>query len=237
MARRPVDTQALLAALPLFKALAPSTLARLASAATRRSLARGERVFSKGDPAIAMYLVVHGEVRLLVRRPAQGERLVGVVGPGQSFGEPVMFLERAAVVDAEAAGDALVLQLPREAVFCEIDRDPRFARRIIASLAQRAQSLVQELERQALGQGRARLVHYLVHRAGEGPGPRVFILPATKAAVAAQLRLTPEHFSRLLHDMVAAGLLEVHGRHITVPDVRRLRASAGKLPRTPPSAA
>lgn len=51
-------------------------------------------------------------------------------------------------------------------------------------------------------------------------------LPATKAEIATQLNLTPEHFSRILHDLAAAGLLSVAGRTITVPSVRRLEAAA-----------
>lgn len=226
MARREIAPLAFLAALPLFDALDKATLARLAEATTRRRLLRGERVFDMGDPVVAMYVVVHGEIRFIARSPARGERLTGVAGPGSSFGEPLMFLERPAVVSAEAASDALVLRLPKEAVFAEIERSPLFARRIIASLSQRVESLVHELDRQALGSGRARLVDYLVRRAGDEPGPRHFTLPATKAAIASQLKLTPEHFSRLLHDLAAAGLLRVQGRRIGVDDVRRLAASA-----------
>ncbi len=225
MARPEIAPQAFLAALPLFKALDEATLARLAAATTRRALARGERLFSKGDVAKGMYVVVHGEIKLVARSPVRGERLTGVVGPGRSFGEPVMFLERPAVVDAEAAGDALVLYLPKEAVFAEIERNPRFARRIIASLSQRIESLVHELDRQSLGSGRARLIDYLVRRAGNHPGPRLVTLPATKAAIASQLNLTPEHFSRLLHELATAGLLQVEGRRIIVPDVERLAGS------------
>lgn len=225
MARRPIAPQAFLAALPLFKSLDEATLARLAASTEPRRLTRGERLFSKGDAANAMYMVVHGEIRLIARTPVRGERLTGVVGPGRSFGEPMMFLERPAVVDAEAAGDALVLQLPKQAVFAEIERSPRLARRIMASLSQRIESLVRELDRQALGSGRARLVDYLVRRAGKQAGPQRFTLPATKAAIASQLNLTPEHFSRLLHELVAAGLLQVQGRHMTVPDVQRLADS------------
>lgn len=225
MARREIAPQAFLAALAMFKALDDATLARLAAATTLRRLARGERLFSKGDAATHMYVVVHGEIRLIARSPARGERLTGVVGAGRSFGEPVMFLERPAMVDAEAATDALVLQLAKEAVFAEIERSPRFARRVIASLSQRSESLVQEIERQALGGGRERLVDYLVRRAGSAPGPRQFTLPATKAAIASQLSLTPEHFSRLLRDLAAAGLLQMQGRRISVPDVQRLAAS------------
>jgi CRP-like cAMP-binding protein len=79
-----------------------------------------------------MYVVVYGEVKLIATTPTRGPRLSGIVGPGRSFGEPVMFLERPTVVDAQAASDALLLHLPKEAVFEEIERNPKFARRMIA---------------------------------------------------------------------------------------------------------
>ena len=95
----------------------------------------------------------------------------------------------------------------------------------LADNSQRIESLVHELEHQALSSGRARLIDYLVRRAGHHPGPRLVMLPATKAAVASQLNLSPEHFSRLLHELAAAGLLQVEGRRITVHDVERLAGS------------
>ena len=224
MARRPIEPRALLAALPLFAAMEPAALARLSAATTRRPLVRGERLFSIGEPADHMFVVVHGAIKLMARTPAGGARLTGVAGAGRSFGEPVMFLERPAVVDAEAIDDALVLQIPKEAIFAEIERSPRFARRIIASLSQRIESLVTALDRQALGGGRARLIDYIVRHASKGPDPQAVMLPASKAAVAAQLNLTPEHFSRLLRELAAAQLVQVQGRRILVPDARRLAA-------------
>ena len=226
MARREIAAQAFLAALPLFKALDTATLARLAAVTTRRTLKRGERLFSKGDVPSGMYVVVYGEIKLVASSPVRGERLTGIVGPGNSFGEPVMFLERPALVHAEAAGDALVLHLPRQAVFAEIERDPRFARRMIAGLSRRIESLVHELERQALGSGRARLVEYLLRDVPRGPAPALVTLPAAKVAIASHLSLTPEHFSRILRELTDAGLLQVKGRHITVTDPRRLAALA-----------
>jgi hypothetical protein len=59
----------------------------------------------------------------------------------------MMFLERSALVEAQAANDALVLHLPKEAVFAEIERNPKFARKVIAGLSQRIEGLVRELER------------------------------------------------------------------------------------------
>jgi CRP/FNR family transcriptional regulator, dissimilatory nitrate respiration regulator len=35
--------------------------------------------------------------------------------------------------------------------------------------------------------------------------------------------VTPEHFSRILHDLVEAGLIGVDGRDVRILDVARLR--------------
>jgi len=222
MARREIAPEVFLAGVPLFKALDAATLARLAMATTRRSLKRGETLFRKGDPATGMYLVVYGEIKLIATTPARGPRLSGIVGPGQSFGEPVMFLERPAPVEAQAASDALLLHLPKEAVFELIERNPKFARRMIAGLSQRVERLVRELDLLALGSGRERFVAYLLRHCRDRTAPFVVTLPAPKAEIASQLNLTPEHFSRILHELQQAGLLEVHGRKITVPRPDRL---------------
>jgi CRP-like cAMP-binding protein len=168
-----------------------------------------------------MYVVVYGEIKLMTTTPARGSRLTGIVGPGQSFGEPVMFLERPTVVDAQAASDALLLHLPKAAVFDEIERNPKFARRMIAGLSQRVESLVRELDRQALG-GSERFVAYLLRHCRDHTAPFVLTLPAAKSEIASQLNLTPEHFSRILHELQQAGLLQVDGRKITVPRPDRL---------------
>jgi len=223
MAHREIAPEAFLATVPLFKALDAATLARLGAATTRRALKRGETLFRKGDAASGMYVVVYGEVKLIATTPARGPRLAGIVGPGQSFGEPVMFLERPAVVDAQAASDALLMHLPKEAVFDEIERNPRFARRMIAGLSQRIERLVRELDRQALSSGSERFIDYLLrHGRGQAAG-FVVALPAAKAEIASQLNLTPEHFSRVLHELAQAGLLQVQGRKITVSDPNRLQ--------------
>jgi len=222
MARREIAPEAFLAGVPLFKALDAATLARLATATTRRALRRGETLFRKGDPATGMYVVVYGAIKLIATTPARGPRLSGIVGPGQSFGEPVMFLERPTLVEARAASDALVLHLPKAAVFEEIERNPKFTRRMIAGLSQRVERLVRELDQQALGGGKERFVVYLLRHCRDRTGPFVVTLPAPKAEIASQLNLTPEHFSRILHELQQAGLLHVNGRKITVPRPDRL---------------
>jgi CRP-like cAMP-binding protein len=227
MARKEIPPETFLASLPLFKELGAATLARLAAGTTRRPLKRGEALFRQGEPATGMYVVVHGEIKLSASTPARGKRLTGIVGPGQSFGEPVMFLERRTLVTAQAAGDALVLHLLKEAVFAELERNPRFARRMIAGLSQRVESLVRELDRQSVASGTERLVAFLLQH-DRGETGLVLTLPAAKAEIASQLNLTPEHFSRILHDLAQTGVLQIRGRRITVPDTDRLRRTTRK---------
>ena len=228
MRRKPIAPQSFLASVPLFRELDAASLDRLAAGAERRELKRGARLFRKGDPATGMYVVVFGEIHLIATTPARGARLTGVAGPGQSFGEPVMFLERPAVVDAQAATDALVLQLPASLVFDEIERNPRFARRMIAGLSRRVEALVRELDRHASGTGRARLVAYLLRGHEGATGEVVVKLPAAKAAIATQINLTPETFSRLLRELADRGLIRVEGRTIVVPEAGRLASTAGR---------
>jgi CRP-like cAMP-binding protein len=137
----------------------------------------------------------------------------------------VMFLERPTLVAAQAASDALLLHLSKEAVFAELDRNPKFARRMIAGLSKRIEGLVRELDRQAIGSGTERFIAYLLRHDRGIPGPRVITLPAAKGAIASQLNLTPEHLSRILHELTDAGLVHVEGRKIKVPDVQRLEAA------------
>jgi CRP-like cAMP-binding protein len=222
MARREIAPEAFLARVPLFNELDAGTLNRLAAGTTRRALKRGDTLFRLGDPATGMYLVVHGEIKLISTTPVRGARLWGIVGAGQSFGEPVMFLERPALVEAQAATDALVLHLPKEVVFAEIERSPKFARRMIAGLSKRVESLVGELDRQTIGSGTQRFIAYLLRDHHGEPGPVAIRLQATKAEIASQLSLTPEHFSRILRELADAGLVTLDGRKVTVPDAHAL---------------
>ena len=221
---KPLPATRLLAAVPLFKALTPATLAVLAEASVRRPLRRGAWLFRQGDPSTGLYVVVYGEIKLIASTPARGERLTDIARAGQSFGDAVMFLERPMVVGAQAASDALVLFLPREALFSELGRDPRLARRLLAGLSRRVEHLVAALEQQTMASGSQRVAAYLLRLAGADGDS--LTLPAKKAEVASQLGLTPEHFSRILRELGDAGLLRVTARRITLLD----RAALERLP-------
>jgi CRP-like cAMP-binding protein len=126
MARRDIDVAELLSNVALFKHLDAASRARVAAHTTKVRLRRGDAVFHRGEKPAGFFVVVFGEIAL-VAQGARGPRLSGVVASGRSFGEPVMFLGKPYIVDARAQTDALLLHVPKDAVFAEVDGNPVFA--------------------------------------------------------------------------------------------------------------
>lgn len=232
MPATPIAADTFLARLPLFEDLHAEQRAALAVGVRQVRAPRGTVLFHRGDPALGMYVVVYGQVKLAFVAASGAEKVVDFRGPGSSFGEAVMFLEVPHVVTAQVIADALLLYLPRETVFERIDRDTAFARRMIGGLSRRLHQLICEVESLSTRSGTERVIGFLLRDCGvdgelhdrNGAPVAVSIeLPIAKGMIASRLNLTQEHFSRILHDLSAAGLIEVHGRRIDVPDLRRLR--------------
>ena len=224
----PIKVQTFLANVPLFKELARDELDRIASNTQQVRAERAKVMFRRGDPALGFHIIVFGQVKLAFTSPRGDEKVVDLIGPGQTFGEAVMFMERPHVVTAQALADSLLLYISRDIVFAELERDPRFVRRMIAGLSSRLHSLMSDLESDSLYSGTQRVIGYLLRDSDESPAPAGALevtLPTTKGVIASRLSLTQEHFSRILHDLAARDLIEVNGRAIYIPDVARLRAS------------
>ena len=227
--RREPDIRAFLAHLPLFEGLQPEALERLAAGTTRRALRRGEALFRLGEPSTGFYAVVHGRVKLAAPSPQGRERVSAIVDAGRSFGEAIMFLEKPYIVSAVALSDALVLHIARETVFAELERNPGFARRVIATLAAKLHASVRELDSYALGSGGRRFVAWLLRSVPAAERGAVSLtLPAAKRAIASQLNLSAEHLSRILRELAGAGMIEVRGRTVAIPSTLRLREWIGE---------
>jgi CRP/FNR family transcriptional regulator, dissimilatory nitrate respiration regulator len=212
----------LLSHAPIFRDLSPDELARIAAGTVRTHAQRGEVLFRKGDPCNGFHLVVYGQVKLAIGSPGGGEKVVEIVGPGHSFGEAVMFMQRPYLVSATALADSLLLHVNKETIFAELDRQPHLARRMLAGLSMRLHMLVKDVEAMTLHSATQRVIGYLA-RLDEGGSEGRVTLPAQKSLIASRLNLTPEYFSRILHDLAAEGMVRVDGRDIEILDTEGLR--------------
>ncbi|HEY9445522.1 MAG TPA: Crp/Fnr family transcriptional regulator [Burkholderiales bacterium] len=218
----------LLANVPMFAQGGRAALARLARSAAVIDAPRGTVLFRRNDPSQGIYFVGSGQVKLAIRTPAGSELVVGLIGPGESFGESTVFLGLPHTVDGEVLANSRLVHIPARAIMAEVKRNPEFARRIILSLSTRLHHMISGLESYTLRSGTQRVVGYLLTRPCDGSGEsRVLTLPAQKRIIASQLNLTQEHFSRILHELIAKRMIEVRGKVVTIVDPDALRAEAG----------
>jgi len=221
-----IRIQAFLANLPIFGDMEPPDLDRVAAGVTPSYYEKSQSVFQCGDPCNGFHVVVYGQVKLGVISPQGIEKVIDLIGPGQSFGEAVMFLEQPHIVFAQALADTMLLHVSKQVVFDELARDPGFARRMLSGLSRRLRGLVRDVEAYTLRSGQERVIGYLLADVPEtayGEVVEVQLSPG-KSVIASRLNMTPEHFSRILHELAASGRIEVNGRTVRIPDLARLRS-------------
>jgi CRP/FNR family cyclic AMP-dependent transcriptional regulator len=88
---------------PIFDGLPAADVQKVLEAARRRTFAKGEIVFHRGDPGDSLHLVVKGRFAIRVMTPVGDVATLGIRGPGQSFGEMALVhpeSHRAATVQA-----------------------------------------------------------------------------------------------------------------------------------------
>jgi CRP-like cAMP-binding protein len=221
-----LDIAQILRRIPLFQELSEEQIDTLAAQTREKRLHKGEMLFQKGDQPRGFYAIVYGQMKLAFPSASGNEKVVEIIGPQQSFGEAVMFMDRPYPVFAESLADTLLLHIARAAVFDMLETDSSFARRMLAGLSVRLHNLIRDVESYSLRSSAQRVIGFLLQRAGNGDDEHADVeieLPTSKQVIASRLNLTPETLSRIFHDLAAAKLITVHGKHVTVHDVRRLR--------------
>lgn len=222
------STRNVLSRLPLFCELGPGDVDLLLPGLREYRVRAHEMLFNKGDRIDGIYAVVTGQVKLFLPTPHGTEKVVGTMNPGSSFAEAVVFLDIPAPVSAQATQDGVLLVAARDTLLPVLDRDPRFARKMMASLSMKLHQLMADMETCTLMSSVQRVVCYLSHQIPEAGLPEFEVkLETSKQTLASQLNLAPETFSRALSHLVKSGLIEVHGRIIRVRDSQRLRAFQG----------
>jgi len=217
----PLDIPSLLRRIPLFSELSEADIQLVARYTRERQVARGEVLFQRGDLPHGFYFVVSGQVKLAFSSSQGTEKVVEIIGPMQSFGEAVMFMNHPYPVFAEALSETLLVHVGQAVVSELIDQDSTFARKLLAGMAIRLHGLIQDVETYSLRSRPQRVIGYLLQVA-DNDAPCEIALPTSKQVIASRLNLTPETLSRIFHDLSNAGLITVQGKRVSLHDPVRL---------------
>lgn len=112
--------------------------------------AAGEYLFRQGEDGDRMFVVLEGEVEILVQHDGRQVRIAGC-GIGDYLGEEAIFERGKRSVDARAVTKLRVLAVDRRNFVRRASKDPTLVFRIVQQLSRRVQELGAELARLRLG--------------------------------------------------------------------------------------
>jgi hypothetical protein len=99
---------------PLLADLSPSDLQRVAALATEHHVEMNEVVFEQGDDGDEMYIIVHGEVKVMIRQDDGPEKEVARRKPGDVVGEMSIISGEPRIAGLMAAQDTHLLCLDKK---------------------------------------------------------------------------------------------------------------------------
>jgi len=151
----------ILARQPLFRNLNESELGIIAGGTREYRIRRNEVVFQKGDQPDGMHIVIMGQVKLSIPSAQGAEKVVHMAGPGHTFGEAVVFLDKPYPVSAIATQDSIVLLVAKNTLENALTESPLLSRKMLASLSLRLHELIDDMETCTLRTSMQRVVCFL----------------------------------------------------------------------------
>ena len=208
----------------LFAGLSPPQLQRLLSTAYIEEADSGQLLFDRGQPALHFYVVIEGQVNLVLYSKTGEEKIVDILGPGQSFAEAVMFMSGPVYpVSAMAASRARIARFSSADYVAMLRESPETCLRMLGHLSQRLHMRIREIEYLTLESATHRLVRMIESRLPlDMDGPAEIQLQESRQEIASRLSMKPETLSRILRSLQDSGAITVHGRALQVPSRNRL---------------
>jgi CRP/FNR family transcriptional regulator, dissimilatory nitrate respiration regulator len=224
---------ALLEGIEQFRSLNQAAKLALAARAIERHYPSETTIFSAGDQALGIFIVIEGRVRV-VRETGSRRHVIHEEGPGGTLGEVPMFEDGGYPATAIAAEPTRCIVIGKDAIAAAMSLEPALAWLLLRRLAMRVRTLVDRLDRATSHSIPKRLAAHLVLRMERSGGSRI-TLGGTQQSIAEELGTVREVIVRTLRSFVADGLLRsLGGGRYEVRDEVRLRAAADSGSRTAP---
>jgi CRP/FNR family transcriptional regulator, cyclic AMP receptor protein len=205
----------------LFAGVPQEDVRRLLAIARRRTFARGEVVFHRGDPANALHLIVQGRFAVAITTPLGETAMLGVRGPGEAFGDLALVsggsTERSATVSAlETAETRSVLRDD----FARLRREhPGIDVVLVAILAESVRRLSEQVAEAYYLPAERRVLRRLADLAELYGGA----VPLTQEALAELAGTSRATVNRVLREQQQRGTVELSRSKTVVLDLERLR--------------
>jgi CRP/FNR family cyclic AMP-dependent transcriptional regulator len=207
----------------LFAGLAEDQLATLADAAHTRRLARGQILFSEGEPSDHLFLVRSGRLRVFLASPRGEELTLAVVGPGQTFGELSVLDRQPRSASVDALETSELVAIAGDDVRALLETNPQALRAVALGLAasmRRLNGTAADLVFLDLPRRLAKLL--LAESKLGADGTIQSQLGMSQSGVAARLGVTRQSLNRALSGLAQRGWITLEGTLVQLDDVPAL---------------
>lgn len=221
---------------PLLATLAPQLLDEFWRLSAVREIARGEMVFSEGDPASFLPVLLNGQVKLFKAGPDGKEQVLHLVRAPASFAEAAVFGPGVFPAMAQAVETSVLASIGRQELLALLRRRPEVAVAMLASMSFWLRRLVELVEGLSLHSVEERVAAYLWSAFVRSGRPLLaglqIRLDEPKHMIAALCGTAPEVLSRTFRRLEADGAARIEGPVAVLLDPARLQAlsRAGEAP-------
>jgi CRP-like cAMP-binding protein len=219
-------TRTALARTPILKHLSEQGLARLAERGLDTGLAAGARLFARGDPGDALYVIVEGEIEVSILTAAAKQVRLASLGPGDVVGEMAVLDDHGRSADATALRRTRLVKLGRDAVREALLAEPEALFALVQDLSGRIRHANDELEAAKGLDLRGRLARLLLRESEDGAR----LVQLTQTEMARQLSASREKVNRALHTFRSMGAVELTRAGVKLVRVADLSDAAHSEP-------
>ena len=214
--------------LPLFSGMQDAHFQALVEAGYLQRFPQGVALVHEGERLNFLHVLVEGSIEF--HSASRGRQTtLSYLKPPAAFILAAVILDQLYLKSARTAEGSVVVLIPADAVRGIFDKDPAFARSVVAELAQRYRGLVKDLKNQRLRNGLERLANWILAHDEQLGAPGTFKLPIEKRALASLLGMRPENLSRGFGELANLGVT-VDGAKVTIRDKAALREFARPEP-------
>lgn len=199
-------------------------LTRLAAAAKFLSFPKKEKLIGKGDLIGSLFVVISGRIRLHIPLSNGTERVIALLGQGESLGEPCIVMSEPCPYEVVACQHSHLIAIDAPTYRRELRRNPLMVERVLSLVSKRLLNTLRDIEICAQPTSVQRVASFINQLGPNDQTPAFEIcLPGLKRDIAAKLGLRQETFSRMLTFLIGRGFIKVNGAHVRVDDRGRLR--------------
>jgi CRP/FNR family transcriptional regulator, cyclic AMP receptor protein len=178
---------------------------------------KGQNIFVQGDRADTVFYIQKGRIKITVLSDQGKEAAVGMLGPGQFFGEGCLNGHKQRISTTTAMENCVITAITKSAMIATLHDEPKFSETFMAYLLTRNRRIEEDLIDQLFNSSERRLARLLLLLAnfGKEGGPQPINPAISQETLAEMIGTTRSRVSFFMNKFRKLGLIDYNG-HIEV---------------------